>query len=251
MEKLIKSLSLPILLVMFAIGGGAFGMVVYLKLFSHVEHDYLKPKQVDWSFNGPFGNVDVQSAQRGYQVYKEVCAACHSMKRIPFRSLSAIGFSEDEIKTLAASFDVQDGPDSEGEMFERPALPSDYFVSPYANEQQARASNGGAYPPDLSLIVKARVDGANYLYSLLTGYSDDIPEGMKMNEGMSYNPYFHGMQIAMAAPLMEELVEYSDGTEATVDQMARDIVNFMQWAAEPEMEARKKMGFKVMIFMGI
>lgn len=251
MEKIIKSLSLPVLLLMFAIGGGAVGMVVYLKLFSHVEHDYLKPKQMNWSFDGAFGNVDKQSAQRGYQVYKEVCAACHSMKQVPFRALSAIGFSEAEIKTIAASYDIQDGPDAEGEMFDRPGLPSDYFVSPYANENQARATNGGAYPPDLSLMVKARPDGANYLYSLLTGYEYEAPEGFKLNEGMNYNPYFHGRQIAMAAPLMDDLVTYSDNTPSTVDQMSRDVVNFMQWAAEPEMEQRKKTGFRVMIYMAI
>jgi ubiquinol-cytochrome c reductase cytochrome c1 subunit len=194
------------------------------------------------------GTVDQVSAQRGLQVYQNVCASCHSLKRIAFRNLGAIGFSEAEIKTLAESYEVADGPNQEGEMFVRPGRPSDRFPSPFANEEAARASNGGAYPPDLSLMVKARPDGANYLYSLLVGYQD-APEGVEMADGQYYNPYFPGGKLAMPAPLSEGLVEYQDGTVATVEQMAHDLVNFLQWTAEPEMQSRKRMGLKVLGFL--
>ena len=178
------------------------------------------PKQMHWSFDGVLGKVDKQSAQRGFQVYKEVCAACHGLGRVAFRNLTEIGFSEAEVKALAASYQVKDGPNDDGEMFERPGKPSDLFPSPYANEQAARAAQNGAYPPDLSLIVKARPNGANYLYSLMTGY-DTPPADVHMNAGMHYNPYFPGGQIAMPAPLSDGRVDYSDGTKASVDQMSR------------------------------
>lgn len=205
-------------------------------------------KEVDWPFSGIFGTVDRQAAQRGYQVYKEVCSGCHSMKFKAFRNLEEIGLSEAEVKSLAASYNVPDGPNDAGEMFERAGRPSDHFPSPYPNEKAARAANGGAYPPDLSLIIKARHDGGNYVYSLLTGY-EPAPEGMHMNAGMNYNPYFPGMQIAMPQPLSDGQVTYADGTTASVDQMAHDVVVFLQWAAEPEMEHRKRMGLKVILFL--
>ncbi len=213
--------------------------------------DQKKPLQAHWSFDGVFGKVDKQSAQRGFQVYKEVCSACHGISRIAFRNLADIGFSEAEIKALAASYSVKDGPGDDGEMFERAGKPSDYFPSPYANENAARAAQNGAYPPDLSLIVKARPDGANYLYSLLIGYGQEVPEHHQVPEGMHYNPYFPSGNIAMPAPISEGQVSYEDGTEASVDQMSRDVVNFLQWAAEPEMEARKQMGIKVLIYLAI
>lgn len=246
--ELFKKFSLPILLIMLLVGFASVGMSIYLKATKKSNYDVLPPIDIQWQFEGVLGTVDKQSAQRGYQVYKEVCAACHAMKRIPFRTLSDIGFSEAEIKTLAASFQVEDGPNDDGDMFERPGRPSDVFPSPFANEKQARAANGGAYPPDLSLMIKARVNGADYVYSLLAGYDENIPAEIEMGEGMHYNPYFPGKQIAMMAPLMDDMIEYSDGTPATVDQMSRDLVNFLQWAAEPEMERRKEMGLKVLIF---
>jgi ubiquinol-cytochrome c reductase cytochrome c1 subunit len=208
------------------------------------------PRQMNWAFDGAFGTVDKPAAQRGLQVYKEVCAACHGLKRVAFRNLTEIGFSEAEVKALAASYMVKDGPNDDGEMFERPGKPSDHFVSPFANEQAARAANNGAYPPDLSLIVKARPDGANYLYSLMTGYTE-APADVTLNPGMNYNPYFPTHQIAMPAPLSDGRVEYQDGTAASVDQMSRDLTVFLQWAAEPEMEHRKQMGIKVLIYLVI
>lgn len=212
--------------------------------------DVAHPKQMHWQFDGVFGTFDRQSIQRGYQVYREVCAGCHAMHRVSYRNLEAIGFSEDEVKTIAAEYTVLDGPNESGEMFERPAKPSDAFVSPYPNEQASRAANNGAYPPDLSLIVKARPDGANYVYSILTGYNETVPAEIELGQ-LHYNPWFPGHKIAMAAPLSEGAVTYMDGTEATVEQMSKDVVDFLQWASEPEMEQRKQMGIKVLGFLAV
>ncbi|MDX2094936.1 MAG: cytochrome c1 [Alphaproteobacteria bacterium] len=209
------------------------------------------PKRVDWTFDGVFGRVDTPSIQRGFQVYKEVCSACHGLKRVSFRQLEAIGFSAAEVKSLAASYTVKDGPNDAGDMFERPGRPSDYLPSPYANDNAGRAANNGALPPDQSLIIKAREDGANYIYSLLTGYGSPVPEDVVLPAGASYNPYFDGHIIKMMPPLREDSVTYQDGTAATLEQQAYDIVNFLQWAAEPEMEQRKSMGIHVMLFLGI
>jgi ubiquinol-cytochrome c reductase cytochrome c1 subunit len=207
-------------------------------------------KHVSWPFDGTFGTLDKQSAQRGFQVYKEVCAACHGLKRIAFRNLSEIGFSEAEVKALAAGYQIHDGPNDEGDMFDRAGKPSDYFPSPFANDKAAAASNGGVAPPDLSLIVKARHDGANYLYSLLTGY-EEPPADVHLSNGQHYNPYFPGGKLVMPKPLSDEQVSYEDGTKSSVDQMARDVVVFLQWAAEPEMQQRKQMGIKVLVFLVI
>jgi len=207
-----------------------------------------KPLQLVWPFEGIFGTFDRQAAQRGAQVYLEVCSTCHSNHNLYYRNLKDIGFSEAEIKQLAQKYTVKDGPNAEGEMFDRPALPSDRFVSPYPNEEAARAANNGAYPVDLSLIIKARQDGPNYVFSLLSGYQE-APANVKLMPGLYYNPYFEGGQIAMPPPLTEGQVTFSDGTPATVEQMAKDVVVFLQWAAEPEMEHRKSMGLKVMIFL--
>lgn len=211
----------------------------------------LHPKQMKWNFDGVFGSLDRASAQRGFQVYKEICSSCHGLKLVAYRNLQDIGFSEAEVKQIAAEYSVSDGPNDDGDMFDRPALPSDRFVGPYANDNAARASNSGALPPDLSLIIKARHDGANYVYSLITGFVP-APEGFPMAEGKSYNPYFEGRQISMPAPISDDgQVEYRDGTYATKEQMVIDVVNFLQWAAEPETEARNKMGIRTMIFLGV
>lgn len=217
----------------------------------HAATDALHPKEIEWEFDGPFGKVDQAAAQRGFQVFREVCSACHGIKRVAFRSFRELGFSEAEVKKLASDYTVKDGPNADGEMFDRPALPSDHVPPPYPNDQAARAANGGAHPPDLSLIVKAREDGPNYVHSLITGYKEK-PADFVLPEGKYYNPYFPGGAIAMPPPLNSAgQVQYADGTEASVDQMTRDVVTFLQWAAEPEMQARKQMGVKVMIFLAI
>lgn len=204
--------------------------------------------QEKWSFNGPFGTFDRGALQRGFQVYKQVCSACHSMNRLAYRNLSALGYNEAEIKAIAADVTVQDGPNDEGEMYDRPGRPSDHFKSPFANDQAARAANGGALPPDLSLIVRARADGANYVHALMNGYTD-VPAGFVLTQGMHYNKYFSGHQIAMPAPLNEGSVTYEDGTTASVEQMSQDVTTFLTWASEPVMEKRKQTGLKVLIFL--
>lgn len=205
-------------------------------------------EHLDWSFKGIFGHYDDASLQRGFQVYREVCSACHSLHLIAFRDLEGIGFSEADVKAIAAEYEVTDGPDQFGDMFTREGRPSDRIPSPFENVQQARASNGGAYPPDLSLMAKAREGGADYIYSLLTSFHEP-PAGVEMRAGANYNPVFPGGQIAMAQPLYEDMVEYADGTPATLEQEAEDVAHFLMWAAEPKLEARKAMGFRVLIFL--
>ena len=202
----------------------------------------------DWSFYGIFGTYDRPAVQRGYQVYSESCSICHGLKLVAYRNLAAIGFSEAEVKAIAAQFEVTDGPDEEGEMFERSARPADRFVSPFANDNAARAANGGALPPDLSLITKARARGPDYVYALLNGYAE-APADHPVADGMSYNAVFPGAEIAMPPPLFEDGVEYADGTPASVEQMAEDVVTFLNWAAEPTLEERKRIGIKVMLFL--
>ena len=207
--------------------------------------------KVDWSFKSFIGKFDRASLQRGYQVYNEVCASCHSIKYLSYRNLAEKGgpeFSEEEAKAIASNFEVVDGPDSTGEMFTRSARLSDKFVMPYANEEEAKSTNGGAYPPDMSVLVKARAGGADYIYSLLLGY-EDPPTDIKLDEGVYYNKYMYGNKIKMSAPLSDDLIEYSDGTMATKEQMAKDVVSFLMWAAEPHLEQRHKFGFRVLIYL--
>jgi ubiquinol-cytochrome c reductase cytochrome c1 subunit len=206
-------------------------------------------KQIVWPFDGMTGHLDRQAAQRGFQVYKQVCSACHSMNLVAYRSLGSLGFSEAEVKALAAEKQVDDYNDK-GERIQRPGKPSDHIVPPYPNEDASRAANGGAYPPDLSLIAKARHQGPNYVYSILTGF-DKAPTGETPVANKYYNPYFPGHWISMPPPLSENVVTYQDGTPATVDQMARDVITYLQWAAEPEMEQRKQMGITTLIFLFI
>lgn len=214
-----------------------------------IADEHVKLKKMHWPFEGPLGTFDHRAAQRGFQVYQEVCSVCHGMNQLSYRNLRDLGFSEAEVKSIAASVTVKDGPNDQGEMFDRPGLPSDKFAAPYPNEQAARVANNGAMPVDLSLIVKARHDGANYLYSLLTGF-EKAPAGFVLMRGLNYNPYFPGHQIAMPAPLVSDgQVQYMDGTVATIDQMARDVTIFLQWAAEPEMEHRKSIGLKSVMFL--
>ena len=203
--------------------------------------------QHEWSLEGITGTFDRGAMQRGYQVYSEVCSGCHSMKLLYYRDLIDIGFSEDQVKAIASEFTVIDGPNDEGEMFERDARPADRFVSPYLNDNEARANNNGAYPPDLSVITKAKKDGANYIYNLLLGYKDP-PADMEVGEGMYYNIYMAGNQIAMPQPIYDESVDYADGTNNSAEQIVEDLVVFLTWAAEPELEERKNLGIKVILF---
>lgn len=202
-----------------------------------------------WPHEGAFGTFDRPSLQRGFQVYKQVCSTCHSMKYLSYRDLAALGFNEAEVKAIAADYQVSDGPNDQGEMYQRPGRPSDNFVKPYPNEAAARAANGGALPPDLSLIIKAREGHEDYVYSLLTGFGLTPPAGEVMGTGMNYNPYFPGHQIAMPPPLSDNSVTYADGTKATIEQEARDVVQFLSWAAEPKMEDRKETGLRVILFL--
>ena len=210
--------------------------------------EYLK---TDWSFKGLFGKFDRGALQRGYQVYTEVCSSCHSMNLLSYRNLGEKGgpeFSIDQVKAIAANFEVTDGPNSDGEMFTRPGRPSDKFVSPYPNVQAAIAANGGAYPPDMSVLVKARKGGSDYIYSVLMGY-EEPPAGFELEEGVYYNKYMDGKKIKMSNPLSDDLVSYSDGTQATMSQMAKDVTTFLTWSAEPHLETRHKMGVRVIIFL--
>ena len=207
--------------------------------------------KTNWSFKGLFGKFDRGSLQRGYQVYTEVCSSCHSMKYLSYRNLGEKGgpeFSEAEVKAIAASFEVTDGPNADGEMFERPAKLSDKFVMPYENDKAAQAANGGAYPPDMSVLVKARGGGVDYIYSLLQGY-EEPPSGVTLDDGVHYNKYMYGNKIKMAAPLSDDLIEYGDGTKASVEQMSKDVTTFLMWAAEPHLEARHQMGFKAIVYL--
>ena len=210
--------------------------------------EYLK---TDWSFKGLFGKFDRASLQRGYQVYTEVCAACHSMKYLSYRNLSEKGgpeFSIAQAKAIAASFEVTDGPNADGEMFQRPGKLSDKFVMPYENVKAAEAANGGAYPPDMSVLVKARGGGVDYIYSLLQGY-EEAPSGMILDDGVHYNKYMYGNKIKMSAPLSDGIIEYTDGTNPSVEQMSKDVTTFLMWAAEPSLEARHQMGFKAIVYL--
>ena len=221
--------------------------LIFSSSLSYGSGEKLDYPKLDWSFLGLTGTFDRASQQRGLQVYKEVCSGCHGLRLLAYRNLKAIGYNDDEIKAFASENSV-DSFNDDGEVVEREARPSDKFVSPYPNEQAARAANGGAYPPDLSLIIKARSDGANYLHALLTGYVD-APAEQKVPDGMYFNKYYPGKLIGMPQPLYEDGVEYADGTKATPDQMAKDVTAFLAWASEPEMEDRKRLGISVILFL--
>jgi ubiquinol-cytochrome c reductase cytochrome c1 subunit len=231
-----------------AFAAGALSAVVLLApALARAADETALPRQ-EWSFDGVFGTYDRASLQRGFQVYKEVCSVCHPVKHLYFRDLDEIGYSEDEVKAIAAGYQVSDGPNDEGQMYQRPGRPSDPIPGPFPNDQAARAANNGALPPDQSLIVKARSGGPNYVYAILTGYKE-APAGLKMPEGMNYNEYFPGHQIAMPPPLSDNAVTFSDGTPATVPQMAHDVTSFLAWAAEPNLDDRHRIGLKVILFL--
>jgi len=198
-----------------------------------------------------FGTFDRSSLQRGYQVYQEVCSACHSIQYLSYRNLSERGgpeFSIEEAKAIAAQFEVLDGPNSDGEMFTRSGRLSDKFVKPFPNVEAATAANGGAYPPDMSVLVKARKGGADYIYSLILGY-EEAPAGFELDDGVYYNKYMPGNKIKMSAPLSDGLIEYTDGTQATTTQMAKDVTTFLVWVSEPHLESQHRMGFKAIIYL--
>lgn len=219
----------------------------------HVFHE--QPKALQLASDGPFGRWDNQQLQRGYQVYKEVCAACHSLKHVAFRDLAQLGYTEAEVKAAAAEWTVPGVDPNTGEATTRPGTPTDYFPSPFPNEIAARAANNNAVPPDLSLIAKARHDGAAYTYSLLTGYREQPAEvierfpDVRTPVGLYYNPYFPNLNLAMAPPLSDGQVTYADGTEATVDQMAKDLSAFLVWTAEPALVKRTQTGWAVLGFL--
>jgi|TARA_B110000263_G_C15246371_1_gene481917 ubiquinol-cytochrome c reductase cytochrome c1 subunit len=207
--------------------------------------------ETNWSFKGIFGTFDRASLQRGYQVYQEVCSGCHSVQHLSYRNLSENGgpeFTIEEAKAIASQFEVEDGPNSEGEMFMRKARLSDKFVKPYSNVQASTSANGGAYPPDMSVLAKARTGGADYIYSLLLGY-EEAPEGLELDDGVYYNKYMPGNKIKMSEPLSDGIVEYLDGTEPSKKQMAKDVTAFLVWASEPHLESQHKMGFKTIIYL--
>jgi ubiquinol-cytochrome c reductase cytochrome c1 subunit len=232
----------------FAVLAGFSAVAVPAAVYAAGEYD--KPRDARFGFASLLGSFDRASAQRGFQVYNEVCSACHGLRLLSYRNLLEIGLTEEQVRAIAANVQVTDGPNDEGQMFDRPGRLPDRFRRPFANEQAARVANNGAYPPDLSVIVKARHNGANYIYSLLTGYRDP-PAGMTLGDGMNYNPYYPGRQIAMANVLNDDQLEFADGTAATADQMARDVVTFLAWASEPETEQRRRMGIRVLIFLAV
>ncbi|OBZ92371.1 ribosomal protein P2 [Pararhizobium polonicum] len=275
MKKLVTSI------LSLAIAAGLLGTVAYAADEEHglkeaTEHavanahfPILKPEESEWSFAGPFGHYDKGQLQRGLKVYTEVCSACHSMKLVSFRTLGDLGYSDAQIKTFAANYEVQDGPNSEGEMYTRKAVASDHFPSPFPNDEAAAAANNGAAPPDMSLLAKARgvergfplfifdiftqyqEGGPDYIHALLTGYQDP-PEGVTVPEGTHFNPHFNAaMSLAMAKPISDDQVTYDDGSPQTVEQYSRDISAFLMWAAEPHLEERKRTGFMVLIFLVI
>jgi len=229
-------------------------LIIFISTVSfsvHSEETNKNYVKTNWSFKGIFGVFDRASLQRGYQVYQEVCSGCHSVQHLSYRNLSEKGgpeFSVEEAKAIAAQFEVEDGPNSDGEMFMRPGRLSDKFVKPYPNVEASTAANGGAYPPDMSVLVKARKGGADYIYSLLLGY-EEPPAGFEIDEGVYYNKYMSGNKIKMTAPLSDGLVEYSDGTQSTTAQMAKDVTTFLVWASEPHLEAQHRMGFKAIIYL--
>lgn len=219
----------------------------------------LPVKAVDFSFDGPFGTYDRAALERGFQVYKEVCSACHALSHVAFHNLDeagGLGFTEAQAKAIAAGYKVPAEPNDKGELYDdkgdrltRPGILADYFPAPFPNEEAARAANSGALPPDLSMIVKARDGEAKYVYSILTGFHLNPPAGFKVTANKYYNPYFEGWNISMPPPLTDQSVTYSDGTKATIDQEAHDVATFLAWASDPKMEDRKRMGFGVLIFL--
>jgi ubiquinol-cytochrome c reductase cytochrome c1 subunit len=201
-----------------------------------------------WSFDGVFGTYDRAAMQRGFQVYKQICSACHPVKHLYFRDLEALGYTPDQIKALAATYQVSAGPNAQGQMYQRPGRPADPIPGPFPNDEAARAANGGALPPDLSMIVKARDGGPDYVFAILNGFKPS-PPGFSLAPGKYYNEYFPSHQISMPPPLSDGAVTYADGTKATVPQMAHDVATFLSWASEPNLDTRHRIGARVFLFL--
>lgn len=226
------------------------GGAVAFKLDQEVQADLsLHPPGLVWSHSGWFDSLDHASVRRGYQVYKQVCAACHSMKYLAYRNLVGVTHTEEEAKAEAEEIQALDGPDEAGNMFMRPGKLADYFPRPFANDAAAAAANNGAIPPDLSFIALARHGGEDYIYHLLNGYCDP-PAGIELREGQNFNPYFPGGAIGMGAPLYNEIIEYEDGTPATLSQLSKDVCTYLVWSGSPEFDMRKKMGIKAFTILG-
>lgn len=243
-KPLPKSLSEPVL-------KKSFIVLIFLTLPHTVSaEDVPSIPREKWSFEGPFGTYNREDLQHGFQIYQQVCSACHGLKQVRYRDLAALGYNAEEIKAIAAEYKVE-ATDEDGNVIEKPATPIDTITGPYKNEKAARAANNGAFPPDLSLITKARPGGPNYIYALLTSYEAIPPKDVQVAEGMHYNPYFPGGQIAMIPPLNPGVVTYDNGAQPSVNQIAKDVVTFLAWAAEPELEERKRMGYKVLIYFAI
>jgi len=235
----------------YQLGGGLLttGALGYAWAYSQAVHAsgnkaHLVP--LPWSFRGPFDSLDHGSVRRGFEVYKQLCAACHSMKFLAYRHLVGVTHTQDEAKAVAAQDQITDGPDDQGNMFQRPGKLTDYMPAPYPNDKAAKAGNGGALPPDLSLISLGREDGSNYIFNLLTGYQD-APAGVKGEPALHYNPYFSGGWIAMAKQLYDDQLEYSDGTKATESQLAKDVTEFLKWASERDHDERKRLAVKAIL----
>jgi cytochrome c1 len=254
-----KLIALALTAALLGLAGAAFAA-------DEQSHETPQPPRQKWSFSGPFGHYDKGQLQRGFKVYKEVCAVCHGMKYVAFRNLEALGYSEGQVKAIASEYKIPDGPNDQGEMFERAGRPADYFPAPWPNENAARARYNGV-PPDFSVLAKARgyergfpwfifdmftqfqEHGVDYIHALMIGYKEKPPAGVTLPQGSFYNEYFPGHAIAMPPPLSDKRVDYTDGSPTTVDQYAKDVAAFMMWAAEPHLEARKRIGFQVIIFL--
>ncbi|XP_015515952.1 cytochrome c1, heme protein, mitochondrial [Neodiprion pinetum] len=219
--------------------GGAGALVYALESSVKAEGVELHAPNYAWDFYGHLSSFDHASLRRGWEVYKNVCSSCHSLKYVAFRELIGVTHTEAEVKEMAAEYEIKDGPNDQGEYYMRPGKPSDYVPSPYPNEEAARAANNGAYPPDLTYIVNARHNGENYIFSLLTGYCDP-PAGVVLMDGQYYNPYFPGGAIGMAQVIYDEVLDFEDGTPATASQVAKDVVSFLTWASNPEFDTRKR-----------
>lgn len=228
-----------------AVGGA--GTIAALHSAVYASDLVLHPPAMPWSHNPMLSTFDTASIRRGFEVYKQVCAACHSLNYVAFRNLVNVTHTEEEAKELAKEAEVLDGPNDDGEMFMRPGKLSDYFPAPYKNDEEARKANNGALPPDLSYIVLARHGNEDYIFSLLTGYCDP-PAGVTLQEEQHYNAYFAGQAIGMAQALYNEIIEYEDGTPATQSQLAKDVAIFLRWCAEPEHDERKEKGFRLILF---